>query len=149
MEQRSREIQAADAADSTARAAAATPGPEQLYDVGLQQARRSAWTAARSAFEELLRLYPQSAVAPDAQLQIAYSFEAEKNQAAADSVYQLVVTNHPRSIAAPTALYKHAQSLIAAQKQAEARVLIERLRRDYPGSDAERLSRDLLPPPGG
>ncbi len=149
MEQRSREIQAADAADSSARAAATAPGPEQLYDVGLQQARRSAWTAARSAFGELLRQYPQSVVASDAQLQIAYSYEAEKNQAAADSVYQLVATNYPRSTAAPTALYKHAQSLIAAQRQAEARVLIERIRRDYPGSDAERLSRDLLPPPGG
>jgi TolA-binding protein len=147
MEQRSREIQAANAADTAARTAAAAPGPEQLYDVGLGQARRSAWTSARAAFDDLLRQYPQSAVASDAQLQVAYTYEGEKNQAAADSVYRLVVANHPKSTAAPTALYKHAQSLIAAKKPAEARVLIERLRREYPGSDAERLSRDLLPPP--
>lgn len=147
MEQRSKEIQAANAADTAARSAAAAPGPEQLYDVGLQQARRSAWTAARGAFDDLLRQYPQSAVASDAQLQIAYTYEGEKKQAAADSVYRLVVANHPKSTAAPTALYKHAQSLIAAKKPAEARVLIDRLRRDYPGSDAERLSRDLILPP--
>ena len=149
MEQRSREIQAANAADTGARVAAAAPGPEELYDVGLQQARRSAWTSARGAFDDLLRQYPQSAVASDAQLQVAYTYEGEKNQAAADSVYRLVVANYPRSTAAPTALYKHAQSLIAAKKPAEARTLIERLRRDYPGSDAERLSRDLIPPSEG
>ena len=149
MEQRNREIQAANAADTGAVAAAAAPGPEELYDVGLQQARRSAWSAARRAFDDLLRQYPQSAVAADAQLQVAYTYEGEKNQAAADSVYRVVVTNHPRSTAAPTALYKHAQSLIAAKKAAEARTLIERLRREYPGSDAERLSRDLIPPSGG
>ena len=148
MEQRSKEIQAANAADTGARAAAAAPGPEQLYDVGLQQSRRSAWTSARGAFDDLLRQYPQSPVASDAQLQVAYTYEGEKKQAAADSVYRLVVANYPRSTAAPTALYKYAQSLIAAKKPAEARVLIERLRRDYPGSDAERLARDLVPPPG-
>ena len=149
MEQRNREIQAANAADTAARTAAAAPGPEELYDVGLQQARRSAWTAARGAFDDLLRQYPQSAVAADAQLQVAYTYEGEKNQAKADSVYRVVVTTYPRSTAAPTALYKHAQSLIAANKTAEARTLIERLRREYAGSDAERLSRDLIPPSGG
>ena len=148
MEERNREIQAAQAADSGARTAAATPGPEQLYDVGLQQSRRSAWSAARSAFGDLLQQYPQSAVAADAQLQIAYTYEGERNQPAADSVYVLAAANYPRSTAAPTALYKHAQSLIAAKKTAEARALIDRLRRDYPGSDAERLARELLPPPG-
>ena len=147
MEERNREIQAAQAADSGARAAAANPGPEQLYDVGLQQARRSAWSAARSAFGDLLQQYPQSAVAADAQLQIAYTFEGERNQAAADSVYALVASNYPRSTAAPTALYKHAQSLIAAKKTTEARALIERLTRDYPASDAARLARELIPPP--
>ena len=147
MEERSREIQAARGADSGARAAAAAPGPEQLFDVGLQQARRSAWVAARSAFTDLLRQYPQSAVASDAQLQIAYSYEGEKNQPAADSVYALVAATYPRSTAAPTALYKHAQSLIVAKKTAEARALIERLKRDYPGSDPERLAREMLPPP--
>jgi TolA-binding protein len=148
MEQRSKEIQAANAADTSAANAAAAPGPEQLYDVGLQQARRSAWVSARAAFDDLLRQYPQSAVASDAQLQVAYTYEGEKNQAGADSVYTLVVSKFPKSTAAPTALYKHAQSLIAAKKTTEARALIERLRREYPGSDAERLSRDLIPPRG-
>ena len=150
MEERNREIQAAQAADSGAQtsAAAAGPGPEQLYDVGLQQARRSAWSAARSAFTDLLRQYPQSAVAADAQLQIAYTYEGERNQAAADSVYALVAATYPRLPAAATALYKHAQSLIVANRTAEARALIERLTREYPGSDPERLARELLPPPG-
>ena len=49
--------------------------------------------------------------------------------------------------AAPTALYKHAQSLIVANRTAEARALIDRLTREYAGSDAERLARELLPPP--
>jgi TolA-binding protein len=148
MEERNREIQASQAADTGARAAApANPGPEQLYDVGLQQARRSAWSAARSAFTDLLQQYPQSAVTADAQLQIAYTYEGERNQAAADSVYALVASRYPRSTAAPTALYKQAQSLIAARKPAEARALIDRLKREYAGSDAERLASQLVLPP--
>jgi TolA-binding protein len=148
MEARNREIQAQQAVDTGAVAASlSTPGPEQMYDLGLQQTRRGAWPTARTIFTDLLTKYPESAVAAGAQLQIAYAFEAEKNQAAADSIYTLVVTRYPRSMEAPTALYKHAQSLIAARKTAEARALIDRLKRDYPGSDAERLSAGLLPPP--
>jgi TolA-binding protein len=147
MEARNREIQAQQATDTAVAAVMSAPGPEQMYDLGLQQTRRGAWPTARAVFTELLVKYPESAVAAGAQLQIAYAFEAEKNQASADSIYALVVSKYPRSMEAPTALYKHAQSLIAARKTAEARALIDRLRRDYPGSDAERLSSGLLPPP--
>src|SRR5579862_8629191 len=86
---------------------AGTPGPNELYQLALDQLRRGSTGAARTALSDLLTRYPNADVAPDAQFYIADSYDREGNTAAADSVYQLVVQRYPSSERAPTALYKH------------------------------------------
>jgi len=89
-------------------------------------------------------LYPTSEEVPRAMLLIGESYADQGNKAAADSVYLLVTSRFPKTDAAATALFRRAQMLAESRKSSEARVLLDRVIKDYPNSDAAVLARDLL-----
>jgi tol-pal system protein YbgF len=122
----------------------AAPGPNQLYQLAYDQLRRGSYSSARAGFEELLRLYPTSELAPDAQINIAEAYAAEGTATAADSAYAAVVSRYPRSIRAPTALYKLALSQAQQGRKADARTSMDRVVREYPTSDEADLAREWL-----
>lgn len=130
--------------DTVAAAAAATTGPNQLFQSSLDQLRRGSAGAARAGFEELLRQHPTSDVADDAQFYLAEAFSAEGNIAAADSAYGLVVVVYPQSPRAPTALYKRALSFEARGNGTAARAALNELVQKYPRSDEATLARERL-----
>ncbi|MFN2400356.1 MAG: hypothetical protein ABR543_17215, partial [Gemmatimonadaceae bacterium] len=90
LDQRNQDLalqQAVTKGDTAAEARAATPGPNQLFQLSLDQLRRGSAGAARAGFEDLLRQHPTADVAGDAQFYIGESYRAEGNMAAADSAY--------------------------------------------------------------
>jgi tol-pal system protein YbgF len=129
---------------ATVPSAAPAPGPNQLFQLAQDQMRRGSYATARAGFQELVRLYPASDLAPDAQYWSAEAFAAEGNRAAADSAYSEVLTRYSRSSRAPTALYKLALSLARQGKRAEARASMDRVVREYPTVDEADLARDWL-----
>ena len=129
---------------STTSAAPAGPGPNQLFQLALDQLRRGSATAARAGFQDLLRQYPTSDVAPEAQFYIAQSYETEGSVAQADSAYALVVSRYPQSSRAPSALYKRALALQTQGKVQGARAALDQVIRQYPRSDEAVLARDRL-----
>jgi len=130
--------------DTARGAAAAGPGPGQLFQSSLDQLRRGSIGVARSGFEELLKSYPNSEDAPEAMIYIAETYAAERNQVAADSVYGLVVQRYPKSPKAATALYKRALVLKSAGQNAAARAALEQVVREFPRSDEASLAREQL-----
>ena len=118
----------------------AAPGPAQLLALGRQQYAQRSYGTARSAFEELLKTYPESDLAAEAQLYIGECWTAEGNAPAADAAYNAVVAKYPQSPRAPNALYKLALSQAKQGKRAEARVFMERVKREYPQSDEAELA---------
>ncbi len=135
---------AAAAIQSNPSGGAGTPGPNELYQLALDQLRRGSTGAARQALSDLLTRYPNADVAPDAQFYIADSYDREGNTAAADSVYQLVVQRYPSSERAPTALYKHGLTLATAGKTQAARAALQQVVSKYPRSDEAVLAKDRL-----
>ena len=125
-------------------AGTASPGPNQLYQMGRDQFLRGSNAAARTAFEELLANHPQSDVADEAQFFVAETYAAEGNTAAADSVYGLVVTRYTRSPRAPTALYKRGVIAEGSGRNAEARTIYNQVIARFPRSDEAQLARDRL-----
>jgi tol-pal system protein YbgF len=123
---------------------AGAPGPNQLYELSLDQFRRGSYGAAREGFGELLARYPTADVAADAQFFLAEAFAAERNAAAADSGYAAVVSRFPSSPRASTALYKRARQRQAAGRTAEARAMFEDVIRRYPRSGEAELARDAM-----
>jgi tol-pal system protein YbgF len=141
----SRAVSTAPAATTTTPSGGAgTPGPNELYQLALDQLRRGSTRAARSALTDLLKQYPNADVAPDAQFYVADSYDREGNTTAADSVYQLVVQRYPSSERAPTALYKHGLTLITAGKVQAARAALQQVVSKYPRSDEAVLAKDRL-----
>jgi tol-pal system protein YbgF len=118
-------------------------GPDQMYDLSLQQYRRGSFATARLGFREFLRLYPDDERAPDAQYFVGESF-APENSDSASAVYQEVVRSFPNSPRAPSALYK--LGLLAEQRgdRAAARTFYARVVAGYPRSDEANLARDKL-----
>ncbi len=129
---------------STGGAAPGSPGPNQLFQLALDQLRRGSTGAARAGFSDLLRQYPNADVAADAQFYLAETYANEGNMAAADSGYQAVVAKYPSSPRAPTALYKHGVAMQAAGNVQAARAALEDVIRKYPRSDEAVLAKDRL-----
>lgn len=154
LERQNMEIQAAAAAvtipaagDTAAPPSAAVPsqpGPNQLLQLGQDQLRRSSYTTARRAFQDILQQYPTSDVAPEALYYIGYSYSEERNTAAADSVYAQVVQRFPESLRAATALYRRALIQRERNNIAGARAMLEELIRRWPRTDEAVLAQDLL-----
>jgi tol-pal system protein YbgF len=151
MEERAQQVVAPPpvVADTSTAAASAVvqpvaPGPNQLFQLSQDQMRRGSYSTARAGFQELVRLYPSSDLAPDALYWSAEAFAAEGNRVASDSAYSDVLTRYPRASRAPTALYKLGLSLVRQGKRTEARAAMDRVSREYPQSDEADLARDWL-----
>lgn len=118
----------------------AGPGPDQMYDLSLQQYRRGSLATARLGFREFLRVFPTHERAPDALFYIGESFEQNAPDSAS-AVYDQLVKTYPNSPRAPSALYK--QGVLAEQRgdKALARTFYSRVIAGYPRSPEADLAR--------
>jgi tol-pal system protein YbgF len=121
----------------------AGPGPDQMWDLSLQQFRRGSPATARVGFREFLKMFPTDERAPDALFHIGETFAGESADSAA-GVYQQVVKTYPTSPRAPSALYK--LGLLAEQRgdKAAARTYYGRIISGYARSEEANLARDKL-----
>jgi tol-pal system protein YbgF len=122
----------------------AGPGPNQLFQLSLEQLRRGSPAAARTGLETLLQQYPTADIAPDAQFYLGEAYHAEGNGAAADSAYAVVVEKYPNSPRAPTALYKRGLYMEQQGNLTGARAMLNQLIQKYPRSDEAALARERL-----
>ena len=123
---------------------AGTPGPNELYQLSLQQLSRGSYGAARTGLTTLLQQYPQSDLVPDAMFYIGETWAKEGNAAAADSEFAAVVAKYPKSTHAPTALYKRAASMESRNNLTGARAAYTQLVQQYPRSDEAALAKERL-----
>jgi tol-pal system protein YbgF len=121
----------------------AGPGPNQMFELSMQQFRRGSLATARLGFREFLRVFPAHERAPDALYYVGETFAGESADSAA-AVYQQVVRTYPTSSRAPSALYK--LGLLAEQRgdKAAARTYYGRVIASYPRSDEANLAHDKL-----
>jgi tol-pal system protein YbgF len=121
----------------------AGPGPDQMYDLSLQQYRRGSLSTARLGFREFLRVFPTHDHAPDALFYVGESFEQSAPDSAA-AVYDQLVRTFPNSSRAPSALYK--LGLLAEQRgdKGTARTFYNRVVAGYPRAPEADLARQNL-----
>jgi tol-pal system protein YbgF len=120
------------------------PSAEDLYRIGRDQLTRGGNSAARAALSELLKRYPDSELAADAQFLIGEAYAAEGTTASADSAYATVVSKYEDSPRAPTALYKRGVMAQTARRTTTAKRLYNELIKKYPSSDEAELARERL-----
>ncbi len=119
------------------------PGPDQMYQLSLEQFRRGSLATARLGFREFLRVFPATDHAADALFYVGESF-APENPDSATAVYEQVVKTYPNSPRAPTALYKLGQLAESRADKKAARTYYARIVAGYPRSDEANLARDKL-----
>jgi tol-pal system protein YbgF len=121
----------------------AGPGPDQMYDLSLQQYRSGRYSTARLGFREFLRVFPTHERAADALFYVGETF-AQENPDSAAAVYEAVVKTYANSPRAPSALYKLGLLAEGRGNKAAARTYYARVIAGYPRSDEANLARDKL-----
>ncbi len=127
-----------------------TPAPvsgsteaREVYDVSLQQLRRSSAVTARDGFRFILETYPNDPLAVDARYMIGESWERTEPDSAA-AAFEAVARDHPDSPRAPSALYKLGSMALSAGKTEEARRYFQRVVAGYADSDEAELAQVRL-----
>ena len=118
---------------------------QEYYDLGIEKLADGAYGTARRAFEQLLREFRTSELAPAAQYQIGEAWAAEGEHETAVTELQKVAAEWPAVKEAPQALYR--AGVIAAdnlKRNTEARELLSRVVSGYPDSPEAELARTKL-----
>lgn len=129
--------------DSSGAVGAAGPGPEELFELGIQQLRQGSRNTARLALQTVLDSFPQHPRAPDALFFIGETWE-DSNPDSAVAAYEQVVEAYPESGRAPTALFRLG---LIAERQGDAqtaRLHFQRLIVSYPDSDEAERAREKI-----
>lgn len=133
-----------DSSGAAGQPAAGTPGPNEIFELSLDQLRRGSASAAATGFQTLLQQYPTADIAPDAQFYLGEAYRTDGKLAEADSAYAVVVEKYPDSQRAATALYKRALYMEGQGNLTGARAALNQLIQKYPRSDEAGLARDHL-----
>jgi tol-pal system protein YbgF len=118
---------------------------QEYYDAGLEKMADGAYGTARRAFEQLLREFRTSELAPAAQYQIGEAYAAEGEHEKAVAELEKVAAEWPAVKEAPQALYR--AGVIAAddlKRTSRARELLNRVVNGYGQSPEAALARTKL-----
>lgn len=126
-------------------ASASTPTLDPLdesrvYEASLSHFRDANYAGAIAGFKGFLKAYPDSALAPNAQYWIGYSYYALKDYKSALAHQQKLVAAYPASAKVPDSLLNIASSMIALDDLENARKTLEELVAKHPGTNAANLA---------
>ena len=99
---------------------------------------------ARRKFQELIRRFPTSRLADDAQYLIGETYYREKRYDKAILEYDKVVINYAKGDKVPGALLKQGFAFLALGDKASAKQLLNQLVGEYPDSDEAKTARSRL-----
>jgi TolA-binding protein len=118
--------------------------PQKLYDEAYADYTLAQWDLAISGFEAVIKNFPRSERAADAQAYIGHSYlQAGKNDKAVEA-YEAAIRNYPGAPALPEAYYKKGVALKALKRLDDARTAFEYVVKTYPDSNAASLARQGL-----
>lgn len=139
--------QAAPAPTPSASIAAASPATEadtaaetSAYESAFALFRESNFAGAIAAFKGFLKVYPDGALASNAQYWMGYSYYALKDYKTALAHQQKLVLAYPNSAKVPDAMFNIANSQIALENLPAARKTLDELVAKYPGTNAAELA---------
>lgn len=129
-----------------------SPPPPQLdplvesrtYESAFNQFREANYAGAIAGFKGFLRAYPDSALAPNAQYWIGYSYYALKDYKTALAHQQKLVAMYPTSAKIPDSMFNIATNQIALDDLAGARKTLEELVAKHPDTKAASLANRRL-----
>lgn len=140
------------AATAPAAKISATAGPATVdptmesndYEAALNAFKSRDYNQAIAGFKTFLKNYPDSALAPNAQYWIGYSYYALKDYKSALAQQQKLIAVYPASAKVPDALLNIASAQIEMRDKKGAKKTLEEIAAKYPGSTAAALATKRL-----
>jgi tol-pal system protein YbgF len=118
--------------------------PVRMLDSAKSDYYAGQWPLALSGFEGLVRAFPRSEAAGEAQFYIGETFYAQNKWREAIDAYGLVLQNHRTSSTVPDTYFKRGRAYAQAGQPDAAREMWEAVIKAFPESDAARLSKQDL-----
>lgn len=112
----------------------------RTYEAALNHFREANYAGAIAGFKGFLKAYPDSALAPNAQYWVGYSYYTLKDYKSALAHQQKLVVAYPTSAKVPDALLNIAANQIALDNLVGARKTLEELVAKHPGTHAATLA---------
>ena len=142
------DVQAAAARDTTHKTSVAEDkAPSEaaaLYAQGKKLFDQEDYAGARNAFETILKKFPQSDQADNAQFWIGETFYRESWYEKAILEYQKVIENFPKGNKVPAALLKQGMAFIELGDQENAALIFKELVDRYPRSSEAKIAAQKL-----
>jgi len=118
--------------------------PEEDYRRAKQDYDRGNLELAKLEFEEYLRLYPDSELAPNAQFWLAECYFKSDDLERAVQEFQKVYTEFPQNAKMADAMLNEAYAHVRLEQNSEAVKLLKRVIADYPVSPAAQSAKIKL-----
>jgi tol-pal system protein YbgF len=133
---------------SAGTAAGAAPadasGDQAAYARAFDALKSTDYASAISRFRDLLRAYPQSQLAGNAQYWLGEAYYVTHDYDNAAASFRAVGEQYPQSPKVPDALLKLGLTQIEQKKPADARATLKQVVQRFPGTDAARLAASRL-----
>ena len=140
----------ADAGAGAGTAGAADAGGDQAaYKSAFDALKSTDYAGAIARFRDMLRAYPQSSLAGNAQYWLGEAYYVTHDYDDAAASFRAVGEQYPQSAKVPDALLKLGLTQIDQKKTADARATLRQVGQRFPGSDAAKLAAarlQTLPP---
>jgi tol-pal system protein YbgF len=124
--------------------AAAAPSPSDLYNQAYADYNQARYPLAISGFEEVIRSYPTSELADNAQYWIGECYLARRQFRDALQAFETVLRKYPDSNKLAEASFKKAQAFEGLGRRDDAIMQLEYVIEQYPRTQVEASARLLL-----
>jgi len=118
---------------------------KKLYNEGFAAFKKGNYKLAKGKFREIIKKYPTSSLADNAQFWLAECYYREKDYENAILEYEKVIKNYPEGDKVPDALFKQGMAFLALGDKIDAKLLFNKVIKKYPSSlQAEIAKKKLL-----
>ncbi len=125
-------------------APAAEPTEAELYKNAKAAFDQEKYAEAREIFEQLLKRFPDSQQADNAQFWIGETYYREKWYEKAILEYQKVIEKYPKGNKMPAAMLKQGYAFDQLGDSSNARLVLKELVRKYPDTNEAKIAQEKL-----
>jgi len=122
----------------------AAVGETEAYQKALDLVQKSDFLTAVASFRRFLKSHSRSELADNAQFWVGECYFAMRDYEKAIKEFQLLVERYPGSDKTKTALLKQGLSFAELQMKDEAAIFLNKVIKDYPGTDEAARAREKL-----
>jgi tol-pal system protein YbgF len=118
--------------------------PSRMLDTAKSDYFSGSYASAVSGFESLLKTFPASEAAAEAQFMLGETYTQQKRYGDAVNAYSMAIQKFPRSMWVPEAFYKRGKAQESLGQPDAARASYEQLLKTYPDTPSAGLAKQAL-----